>query len=294
MRKMTVILFIVIVIANSMGFSGVAGVADDAVRLVLKNFGDDMVQALSKYSDDVLRVFKRYGDEGVQILKNYGDDAARAVSKYGAEAIEMFSRHGNKLAGLMRRYGDDVLEIASKYGDEGLNAVKAHGYKGLSAVTKYGDDAISLMGKYGDDMAKGLSVSNVPIGVVKRSPRKFARIAREFAGSPYRIPTIARAAAKSGNEVKTLEIMAKYGRRVFDYINDHKAMFAGLTMVGALAVATTNPEIVKEVAPSLGQGVENITAKDSPVMMALSIVIVVAFIIPLVYFWLPKIIRRFK
>ena len=69
MKKAIVILVIVMVFAGSMGFSGIASIADDAVRIVLKGFGDDFVRILSKYSDNVVMIFKNYGDEGLKNLK---------------------------------------------------------------------------------------------------------------------------------------------------------------------------------------------------------------------------------
>lgn len=291
MKKTIMIVLIVMVFAGSMGFSGIASIADDAVRIVLKGFGDDMVKILGKYSDDVIKIFKNYGEEGAKVLKRYGDDAARAVSKYGDDAIRVFGQYGDEVSRLAKRYGDEVVKIASVYGDDGLKAVKKYGYNGITTITKYGDDGIRLIHQYGDDMARGLSVSKVPIDVVKRNPTHFVKISKEFANSPYRIKTIVDAAQKSVNEVRTLEIMANYGKRVFNFINKNKALFAGMTMVGAVALAANNPEVVSEVAPGFNKGIENITKKDSPLIRVLALGLALVILLPLTVKWLPKIIR---
>jgi len=294
MKKAIVILVTVMIFAGSMGFSGIASIADDAVRFVLRGFSDDLVRILAKYSDDVVRIFKNYGDEGLKILERYGDDVARSVSKYGDDAIRVFGKYGDDLSRLVKKYGDDVVKIASVYGDDGLKVVKKYGYNGISAITKYGDDGISLIRQYGDDMARGLSASKVPIDVVKRNPVHFANISKQFADSPYHIKTIVEAAGKSGNEVKTLEIMAHYGRRVFDYIKKNKGLFAGMTMVGAVALAANNPEVMSEVAPTLNKGIDNITEKDSPLMIVIAWALGLVLMLPLAYKWLPKIINQIK
>lgn len=128
---------------------GSAGLADDAIKRILKEAGEEGLERFGKWAKngvpkEVLESiaknatdFTKYGDDVIERLiksNGYVDDIIRCINKYGDDAVQAISKCGDDAAVIISEYGENAAKQISKYGDEAVEIIYGYADDGLKAL----------------------------------------------------------------------------------------------------------------------------------------------------------------